>query len=71
MEKSLILRLALWLLFVIGVITNLQPPPHYWTNDKINYYREEAQLILDTLGCANEYLAPRLSDKIKSYVRYS
>ena len=51
-------------------ITNLQPPPHYWTKEKINNYREEAQLILDTLGSANEYLAQRLADKIENYQQY-
>ena len=51
-------------------ITNLQPPPHYWTKEKINSYREEAQIILDTLGCSNEFLAQRLADKIKNYQQY-
>ena len=51
-------------------ITNLQPPPHYWTKEKINNYREEAQLILDELGKANEYLAKRLADKIQNYQQY-
>jgi hypothetical protein len=51
-------------------ITNLQPPPHYWTKEKINNYREEAQLILDELGKANEYLAQRLDEKIKHYKKY-
>jgi (p)ppGpp synthase/HD superfamily hydrolase len=51
-------------------ITNLQPPPHYWTKEKINNYREEAQLILDELGKANEHLAKRLADKIQNYQQY-
>ncbi len=51
-------------------ITNLQPPPHYWTKEKINNYREEAQLILDELGKSNEYLAKRLDDKIQNYQQY-
>ncbi len=51
-------------------ITNLQPPPHYWTPKKINNYRNEAQTILDTLGHTNEYLAQRLADKIKNYQQY-
>ena len=51
-------------------ITNLQPPPHYWTKEKIKRYRDEAQVILDTLGCCNEYLAQRLAEKIKNYHQY-
>ncbi len=51
-------------------ITNLQPPPHYWSKEKINSYRDEAQTILDALGSTNEYLAKRLDDKIKNYQQY-
>lgn len=51
-------------------ITNLQSPPHYWTKEKIHQYRIEAQLILDELGGANEFLANRLNDKIISYQQY-
>lgn len=28
-------------------ITNLQPPPHYWSGEKIQNYRKEARLILE------------------------
>ena len=48
-------------------ITNLQPPPQYWSVDKINAYREEAKLILSSLGSANAFLAHRLQKKIISY----
>lgn len=51
-------------------ITNLQPPPYYWTKEKINSYKVEAQTILDALGCSNEFLAQRLDDKIKNYHHY-
>ena len=51
-------------------ITNLQPPPHYWSKEKINNYREEATLILEELGNANEYLAHRLANKIEAYQQY-
>ena len=51
-------------------ITNLQPPPAHWTKDKIRNYRDEAQLILETLGTKNEYLAQRLKEKIDNYQQY-
>ena len=51
-------------------ITNLQPPPAHWTKDKIRNYRDEAQLILETLGTKNEYLAKRLKEKIDNYQQY-
>ena len=51
-------------------ITNLQPPPHYWTKEKIANYRNEAQTLLDSLGSKNEYLAKRLAEKIKQYQQY-
>ncbi|MEM6769989.1 MAG: HD domain-containing protein [Bacteroidota bacterium] len=48
-------------------INNLSPPPHHWTGAKRLAYREEAQLILDTLGYADRYLAERLKAKIADY----
>lgn len=51
-------------------ITNLQPPPSHWNKEKINYYLDEAKLILNELGDSNEYLAKRLDDKIQHYQKY-
>ncbi len=51
-------------------INNLQPPPHYWNNEKKNRYRKEAQLILDTLGGVNDFIEQRLQQKINDYVNY-
>lgn len=51
-------------------ITNLQTPPSHWTKEKINYYRDEAILILNELGNCNEYLANRLAEKIENYITY-
>ncbi len=48
-------------------ITNLGPPPPRWSAAKIAYYREEAQLILDTLGAASPFLAARLAERIATY----
>ncbi len=51
-------------------ITNLQQPPAHWNKEKINNYCLEAQLILDTLGNASEFLAKRLTEKINNYQQY-
>ena len=59
-----------WMVKLCDRITNLQPPPHYWTKEKIARYRNEASLILEQLGEANEFLAKRLAQKIKDYAVY-
>ncbi len=51
-------------------ITNLQKPPHYWTEEKKRYYREEAQLILEGLGFSSEILRERMKVKIAEYGQY-
>jgi (p)ppGpp synthase/HD superfamily hydrolase len=48
-------------------ISNLGPPPSRWSAAKIAYYREEGQLILDTLGSASPFLAARLAERIRTY----
>ncbi|WP_321308633.1 HD domain-containing protein [Marinifilum fragile] len=51
-------------------ITNLQEPPHYWTNEKIEKYRKEAELISETLVNKNDYLNKRLESKIEEHKQY-
>ncbi len=48
-------------------ICNMAPPPAHWPQAKILAYRQEAMLILQELGQADEYLANRLREKIKHY----
>lgn len=48
-------------------IFNLKDVPLQWDESKVNQYRSQAQLILDELGNANEYLANRLKSKIDNY----
>lgn len=48
-------------------ITNLSPPPVTWTEEKINYYRNEAKLIQEQLGYTSDYLNERILHKIQSY----
>lgn len=61
---------AVWMVKLCDRITNLQPPPRHWNNDKISQYRGEARIILEQLGEANQFLADRLKKKIESYVQY-
>lgn len=58
---------AVWCVKLADRISNLQPPPAYWSAEKIANYRSEAQRILDVLGAANTALATRLATKIAAY----
>jgi guanosine-3',5'-bis(diphosphate) 3'-pyrophosphohydrolase len=49
-------------------ITNLQSPPHYWTQEKIIRYRDEAIEIHNALKAASPFLASRLATKIENYL---
>lgn len=59
-----------WMVKLCDRITNLQPPPKHWNKDKISKYRDEALLILEQLGEANNFLAERLKMKINGYSQY-
>lgn len=61
---------VVWMVKLCDRITNLQPPPNHWNNDKKLRYRNEACVILDQLGEANHFLAERLKEKIENYSRY-
>jgi (p)ppGpp synthase/HD superfamily hydrolase len=56
-----------WMVKLCDRITNLQPPPPYWTNARIVEYRDESLDILEQLGSANQFLATRLKLKIDNY----
>ena len=58
-----------WLVKLADRISNLQPPPARWSDEKIAEYKAEAELILRELGDASEFLRDRLADKIASYGR--
>jgi len=51
-------------------ITNLQPPPAYWSREKSTRYREQAITIHHALQEASPYLATRLRRKIDEYQIY-
>jgi (p)ppGpp synthase/HD superfamily hydrolase len=56
-----------WMVKLADRITNLQPPPSHWTEEKIAYYRKEAGYILEQLGSASPFLGERLRKKIENY----
>ena len=57
----------IWMVKLADRITNLQPHPHYWTQDKIGRYKEEAIEIYETLKAGSTFLANRLKGKIDEY----
>jgi (p)ppGpp synthase/HD superfamily hydrolase len=57
----------IWMVKMADRITNLQPPPSHWDQEKISRYKEEAKLIYDNLKDANKFLADRLKQKIEGY----
>ncbi len=56
-----------WAVKLADRITNLQKPPHFWTAEKIEMYRQEAMVILEELRGGNTYLGNRLQRKIEEY----
>ena len=60
----------IWMVKMADRITNLYHPPHYWGNEKILSYRDEAQTIHDALHTANGKLAQRLAAKIAAYPQF-
>jgi (p)ppGpp synthase/HD superfamily hydrolase len=59
-----------WMVKLADRITNLQPPPKHWNKEKIKKYQDEAIVILDKLGDANQYLKKRMENKIEEYGQY-
>ncbi|MBN2090693.1 bifunctional (p)ppGpp synthetase/guanosine-3',5'-bis(diphosphate) 3'-pyrophosphohydrolase [candidate division KSB1 bacterium] len=60
----------IWMVKMADRIANLAPPPHYWTRNKKERYREEAVTIHRMLHPASEYLGKRLQAKIAAYESY-
>jgi guanosine-3',5'-bis(diphosphate) 3'-pyrophosphohydrolase len=61
------LQPEVWAVKMADRITNLQPPPAFWTKDKIKSYLQESKKILNELHDGNKYLANRLERKIEEY----
>ncbi len=58
---------AIWIVKLADRITNLQPPPSFWTEERKKEYLDESLVILDKLKKASLYLAERLNSKIDAY----
>ena len=56
-----------WMVKLADRITNLQPPPSHWSDEKVAKYREVAWEIHRELGSACPVLGPRLLEKIEVY----
>ena len=57
----------IWIVKLADKISNLQAPPHYWTQEKRIRYREAGIEIYQALKDASPLLASRLADKIEAY----
>ena len=60
----------IWVVKMADRITNLQPPPSHWSNDKRKRYREQAKMIHTDLKDASEHVGSRLAHKIDEYGQY-
>ncbi len=58
----------IWTVKLADRISNLQPPPPHWTQEKIIRYRDEAIDIHTALKDASPFLALRLTEKIENYL---
>ena len=56
-----------WLVKLADRITNLEPAPPDWSDEKRAKYRDEARVILEALGPAHPGRARRLEAKISAY----
>ncbi|MDY7015060.1 MAG: HD domain-containing protein [Cyanobacteriota bacterium] len=57
----------IWMVKMADRLSNLQAPPSYWHQEKIQQYQAEAEMILAILKEASPYLAKRLRHKIEEY----
>ncbi len=60
----------IWMVKMADRITNLQPPPSHWTNNKIIHYQKQAVEIYEALKDASDFLSSRLYVKMKEYKNY-
>ncbi len=60
-----------WMVKLADRISNLGPPPHHWTPEKIRFYHDEALKIHRELGEASAVLSDRLQSRIKAYESFA
>jgi len=58
-----------WMVKLADRITNLAPPPAFWSQEKRQHYRQDAIIIHTSLKDASPYLGTRLLEKIEAYER--
>lgn len=51
-------------------ITNLQPPPSFWSATKVRQYLEQAKFIQTELGAVNGYMNERIQHEMNNYSEY-
>jgi (p)ppGpp synthase/HD superfamily hydrolase len=59
----------IWMVKLADRISNLDGAPFYWDSQKIINYRDEAQIIYNSLSQANKSLALRLKKRITDYIK--
>jgi len=59
-----------WMVKLADRISNLRPPPQFWTGEKIANYRKDALLIYEAMKDASPALSARLMAKIDAYRAY-
>ena len=59
-----------WMVKMGDRIINMGEPPHYWTSQKRQAYRQEAESILQHLSPAHSGLSRRLRQRIDDYGKY-
>jgi 5'-deoxynucleotidase YfbR-like HD superfamily hydrolase len=59
-----------WMVKLADRITNLEPPPAHWEEDKKRRYLDEAREILSALGEASGALRQRFERKLSEYGAY-
>jgi (p)ppGpp synthase/HD superfamily hydrolase len=59
-----------WMVKLADRISNLRPPPSFWSEEKIRTYHRDALLIHETLREASPALASRLQFRISEYHSY-
>ncbi len=60
----------IWIVKMSDRITNLQPPPWFWSKRKRMQYKDESLQICEVLKEAGAFSAQRLRTKIEEYERY-
>lgn len=60
----------IWMVKMADRITNLNPPPDFWSHEKRENYFIQSEFIYNSLKTANLVLAERLRNKILGYQFY-